>query len=32
VAGARDAYNEWIENGVDSATENLRRTATKRAA
>jgi hypothetical protein len=32
MAGARDAYNEWIENGVDSATENLRRTATKRAA
>lgn len=32
LAGARDAYNAWIEQGVDSATENLKRTATKRAA
>lgn len=27
IAGARDAYSAWIEHGVDSASENLKRTA-----
>jgi hypothetical protein len=27
VAGARDAYSAWIEQGVDNASENLKRTA-----
>jgi phasin family protein len=27
VASARDAYTAWIEQGVDSASENLKRTA-----
>jgi hypothetical protein len=32
IAGARDAYNAWIEQGVDTATENFRRTTARRAA
>jgi phasin family protein len=32
ISGARDAYTAWVEQGVDQATENLRRNATKRAA
>lgn len=32
LAGARDAYTAWMEQGVDNATENLKRSAAKRAA
>lgn len=32
LAGARDAYTAWVEQGVDKASENFKRTATKRAA
>ncbi len=35
LAGARDAYSAWVEQGVDNASENFKRTAgtaTKRAA
>lgn len=32
LAGARDAYTAWMEQGMDNATENLKRTAMKRAA
>jgi phasin family protein len=32
IAGARDAYTAWLEQGVDNATETLKRNATKRAA